>query len=90
MRAAKHRHDVGYPWHESSESLPTTTGTTQPQRFSAKAFLRLLSMNLCSAIFGYSIVMAVLVQRAPPSDNVLEGRLNLLISVPIVSPVPSP
>ncbi len=63
---------------------PGTSPRRTPRWLDIKSPLRVLSMNLCSAIFGFNIVMSVLVEDSPQGINLLDGELNFLISIPVV------
>src|SRR5512142_3193948 len=53
--------------------------------FNAKTFLRVVSLNLCSAIFGFNIVIGTVIRNSPRGMSVLDIELNWIMSLPIVS-----
>lgn len=53
------------------------------QEFDPRSFLRVVSLNLCCAIFGFNIVMSVLTRASPKGRSRLDGDLNWVISVPV-------
>ncbi|KAH8899055.1 hypothetical protein GQ53DRAFT_742161 [Thozetella sp. PMI_491] len=90
VRAAKHQRDVRFPGDRKGKGVEgrrylesRLSGVIPQPRFNLKSFFRVFSLNLCSAILGFNIVMNVLVQRGPKSDNIIDNRLNFLISVPV-------
>lgn len=56
-----------------------------PATFNFKAFLRVMSMNLCCTMFGFNIVMSYLIKSSPGGMSILDQELNWIISIPVVS-----
>ncbi|KAL1842293.1 hypothetical protein VTK73DRAFT_3156 [Phialemonium thermophilum] len=62
----------------------------RPDSFDPRSFLRVASLNLCSAIFGINVVLGILVgsrgagdaTRSTPRGTTLDTTLSPLISVP--------
>lgn len=53
------------------------------QAFNSRSLLRVISLNLCSMIFGFNIVMSVLTRAGPKGRSRLDGDLNWVMSVPV-------
>jgi hypothetical protein len=53
--------------------------------FDPKSCLRVISMNLCSAVFGFNIVIGTVIRSSPRGISLLDIELNWIISLPAVS-----